>query len=69
MDSWSEEQREVLETAMRALRPDRDPQDTRAGRYLLRHLLQMPWRATGNLRYDVAEDFHHERVRHPHAVP
>ena len=27
------------------------------------------WRASGNLRYDVAEDFHHERVRHPNAVP
>ena len=27
------------------------------------------WRASGNLRYDVAEDFHHDRVRNPHAVP
>lgn len=68
MDSWTEEQREVWNTAMDALHPGRHPEVISAGRYLLRHLLQMPWRATGGMRYDVAEDFRHERVRHPHAV-
>ena len=68
MDSWTEEQREVWKTAMDALLPGRDPEETGAGRYLLRHLLHVPWHIDGPVRYYVAEDFRHEHARHPHSV-